>query len=54
MVGLTADWEALGLVDGEGSAYAPAVEGLQKEGTVDLSAVRVPAGQGLFVVVRGD
>jgi hypothetical protein len=32
-------------------AYAPAVEGLQPGGEVDLSAVRVPAGQGLFVLV---
>jgi hypothetical protein len=31
---------------------APAVEGLQDGGPVDLSAVRVPAGKGLWVVVE--
>jgi hypothetical protein len=34
------------------TAHTPAVEGLQGEAQVDLSSVRVPAGQGLFVVVR--
>jgi len=34
-------------------AYAPAVEGLQEAADIDLSAVRVPAGMGLFVVVEG-
>ncbi len=41
---LTADW----------SAVAPAVDGLQTYGEIDLSAVHVPANQGLFIVVRPD
>jgi hypothetical protein len=64
---LTLDWNALGLdsafgsVSGEAGtgvgetspirAYAPAVEGLQERADVDLSAVRVPAGEGLFILV---
>ncbi len=53
VVSLSADWDALGLGDGVGHrAYAPAVEGLQEIVDVDLSAVRLPAGQGLFVVVQ--
>jgi hypothetical protein len=47
---LSVDLEALGLGD-EVSAWAPAVAGLQDEARVDLSAVRVPAGMGLFVRV---
>jgi hypothetical protein len=35
-------------------AFAPAVEGLQRESEVDLSAVTVPAGMGLFIVVSAD
>jgi hypothetical protein len=50
VVQLSVDLEALGLGP-DVSARAPAVEGLQAEAEVDLSAVRVPAGQGLFVVV---
>ena len=34
----------------EARAAARAVEGLQEGGAVDLSAVRVPAGQGVWVV----
>ncbi|MGW8265853.1 MAG: glycoside hydrolase domain-containing protein [Longimicrobiales bacterium] len=34
--------------------YAPAVEGLQPESEVDLSAVPVPAGMGLFLMVTRD
>ncbi len=34
------------------SALVPAVEGLQSPTAVDLSAVRVPANQGLFILVR--
>ena len=50
-VGLELDLGALGL--GEGArAYAPPVAGLQEGGEVDLSAVSVPAGQGLWVVVE--
>jgi hypothetical protein len=45
---LSMDLEALGL-GGDASAWAPAVEGLQEEAEVDLSAVAVPAGMGLFV-----
>jgi hypothetical protein len=33
---------------------APAVEGLQAESLVDLSAVSVPAGMGLFILVATD
>ncbi len=65
VVNLTVDWEALGLGETGGAAggasstqapraYAPSVEGLQDEAEVDLTSVRVPAGQGLFVVVRAD
>ncbi len=32
-------------------AFAPAVDGLQPQAEVDLSAVRVPAGEGLFVLL---
>jgi hypothetical protein len=53
VVSLSADWDALGFGGEEGyGAYAPAVEGLQEIVDVDLSAVRLPAGQGLFVVVQ--
>jgi hypothetical protein len=52
VVNLSVDLEALGLGEGV-SAYTPAVEGLQDEGDVDLSAVRVPAGMGLWVIVEG-
>ena len=34
---------------GEIRAYAPAVEGLQEPTEVDLSAVEVPAGMGVFL-----
>jgi hypothetical protein len=51
VVQLSVDLEALGL-EPDVRARAPAVEGLQAEEEVDLSAVRVPAGQGLFVVVE--
>jgi hypothetical protein len=49
-VSLSVDWEGLGLVS-RTRAYAPAVEGLQAEAEVDLSAVTVPADQGLFLLV---
>ena len=32
-------------------AFSPAVDGLQSEGELDLSSVRVPANQGLFILV---
>ncbi len=32
--------------------YAPGVEGLQEAQELDLSAVRVPANQGLFILIR--
>jgi len=50
VVDLTVDLSALGL-EGGFRAYAPAVEGLQAAAELDLSAVPIPAGQGLFVVV---
>jgi hypothetical protein len=50
-VRLTIDGAALGLSSGW-RAVAPAVEGLQSAEEVDLSAVRVPANQGLFVLIR--
>ncbi len=52
VVDLTVDLSALGL-EGEVRAHAPTVDGLQAASEVDLSAVSVPAGQGLFVVVGG-
>ena len=61
VVELSVDWAALGLSEEVGSdtlqaftprASAPLVEGLQAGGAVDLSAVQVPAGQGLFVLLR--
>lgn len=51
VVALQLDREALGL-GAAVEAVAPAVEGLQEGGVVDPSAVRVPAGAGLWVVVR--
>jgi len=51
VVDLSVDLEALGLGP-DARAWAPAVEGLQVEADVDLMAVRVPAGLGLFVVVE--
>ncbi len=51
VVRLELDREALGLGT-DLRARVPAVEGLQEAGDVDLSAVRVPAGQGLFVLVE--
>jgi hypothetical protein len=56
-VSVSVDWQALGLEDPVSAptrmrAYAPAVGGLQDAAEVDLSAVRVPAGMGLFVVVE--
>ncbi len=51
VVDLSVDLEALGLGP-DARAWAPAVEGLQAESDVDLMAVRVPAGQGLFVIVE--
>jgi len=52
MVSLSVDLAALGL-GSHPQAYAPTVEGLQAGGEVDLSAVSVPAGMGLFLVVGG-
>jgi len=49
-VNLTVDWPTLGLAPGA-RAVTPAVEGLQRAGEIDLSRVRVPANQGLFVIV---
>ena len=50
-VALDLDWAALGLSD-DASAQAPGVAGLQAGGDIDLSAVRVPGDQGLFIVLR--
>ncbi|MDH5589254.1 MAG: DUF6067 family protein [Gemmatimonadota bacterium] len=50
VVSLDVDWDALG-VSPASAARAPAVEGLQEGGEVDLSALRVPAGMGVWVVV---
>jgi hypothetical protein len=47
-VALTLDLAALGL-GGSVRAYAPAVLGLQSQTDVDLSAVVVPANQGVFL-----
>jgi hypothetical protein len=52
VVALEVDTETLGLGP-DIQATAPSVNGLQSGGPVDLSAVRVPAGQGLWVVVSG-
>ncbi len=51
VVNLELDTDVLGLGPSP-AASAPSVEGLQPGGPVDLSAVRVPAGQGLWVVVE--
>jgi hypothetical protein len=53
VVSLRIDKNALGLGT-KLEASTPAVKGLQDAGPVDLSAVRVPAGKGLWVVVRPD
>jgi len=49
-VSLDVDFDALGLGD-DVRATAPLVSGLQLAGSVDLTAVRVPAGQGLWVLL---
>jgi hypothetical protein len=51
VVRLELDTDALGSGP-SAEASAPPVEGLQPGGPVDLSAVRVPAGQGLWVVLE--
>jgi hypothetical protein len=50
IVRLTLEAGALGKFTGT-RVYAPAVEGLQAAAELDLSSVRVPANQGLFVLV---
>jgi hypothetical protein len=52
VVNLTLDLDALGL-EQPLRAWAPAVEGLQDAAEIELGAVPVPAGQGLFVRVEG-
>jgi hypothetical protein len=52
VVNLTLDLQALGLPQGV-TARAPEVVGLQAAGDVDLSAVRVPADQGLWILLGG-
>ena len=51
VVSLESDWAALG-IGPVARGHAPAVAGLQAEAEVDLAAVPVPAGQGLFLLVR--
>ena len=48
VVEVTLDLEGLGIA-GSVRSWAPAVEGLQADAEVDLGAVPVPAGQGLFL-----
>ena len=50
VIDLGIDFEAFGL-EGEARAFAPAVEGLQEASEVNLSAVAVPAGMGVFLVL---
>ena len=52
IVNLSVDLEALGLGEGV-RAYTPGVAGLQPEAEVDLSAVLVPGGMGLWLVIEG-
>jgi hypothetical protein len=52
VIDLSVDLAALGLPS-DASAHAPEVAGLQEAGEVDLGMLRVPAGQGLWVVVGG-
>jgi hypothetical protein len=55
ILSLTLEPEGLGLEESSLSglqATAPAVAGLQEAKEIDLSAVPVPAGQGLFIVLR--
>jgi hypothetical protein len=50
-IALTLDLAAMGL-SGDVRVYAPAVDGLQPFSEIDLSAVVVPANQGLFLRVE--
>jgi hypothetical protein len=58
VVGLSLDQEALGLealpdsIAGGLRGFSPPVEGLQSEAELDLSAIPVPAGQGLYVLIQ--
>ncbi|MGD8496992.1 MAG: DUF6067 family protein [Gemmatimonadales bacterium] len=53
VVNLDLDRATLGLPDDEPlAAHTPAVEGLQEAADVELSAVRVPAGGGAWVIVE--
>ena len=52
VVDVTADLESLG-IDPSARVWTPAVEGLQRAGELDLDAVLVPAGQGLFIRLGG-
>jgi hypothetical protein len=52
-VQLTVDPATLDMASGR-RVFAPAVEGLQDEAEVDLSAVTIPANQGLFIRVRSN
>ncbi len=52
VVDLRVDLAALEL-EGKVRAHAPEVEGLQEASEVDLSAVEVPAGTGVFLLIEG-
>ena len=49
VVDLTVDFGALGL-EADVTARAAEVAGLQEGGSVDLAAVQIPAGQGLWIL----
>jgi hypothetical protein len=49
---LSVEWEGLGLDPVGTEAFAPDVEGLQSAAEMDVSAVPVPANQGLFLRLR--
>jgi len=50
VIDLTVDLEALGLEEGV-RAHSPSVEGLQEASDVNLSAVKVGAGMGIFLML---
>jgi len=52
VIDLSVDFSALGLSP-DVSVRAPEVLGLQEAATVELAALRVPAGQGLWIVLGG-
>jgi len=59
VVSLIVNWAGLKMGDASGAetsirAFTPAVEGLQAAGEVDLSAVKIPAGTGLWIILKDD